>query len=57
MRRTRHDVDGAAGRHQGLPHHLAAEYPLPGILGRTPAKQIDLELLQIEDAQKVLNRG
>jgi hypothetical protein len=36
---------------------LAAEHALPHILGRTPAKQIDFERLEIEDGQEVLNRG
>ena len=57
MRRARRHVDGAAGRHQRLPHHLAAEHPLPGVLRRAAAKQIDLELLEIEDRQEVLHRG
>jgi hypothetical protein len=57
MRRARRHIDGAAGRHQGLAHHLAAEHPLPGVLRGATAKQIELELLEIEDGEKVLDRG
>ena len=57
MRRPAGDVDRAAGRHQRLADHLAAEHALPADLRRAAAEQVDLELLEVEDVQQVLNGG
>ncbi len=57
MRRPLLHVDGAAGRDQRLADHLAAEHPLPRHLRRAPAEQVHLELLEVEDFEKVLDCG
>ena len=49
-------VDGPAGSDQGLTDHLPAEDALPADLRRAAAKQIYLELFEVEDAQEVLDR-
>src|SRR6266852_552391 len=42
--------DGAAGRDQRLPGHLAAEHPLPALVLRAAAAEdVDLDLLQVEE--------
>ena len=41
-------LDGARRRHQRLPHHLSAEHALPAILRAVAAKQIDLQLFEVE---------
>jgi hypothetical protein len=53
MRRTA--FDGAAGRDQRLPDHLAAEHALPAILRRAPAKEIHFELLDVEHIEHGLD--
>src|SRR5690348_5716324 len=58
MRRAdRHVFDRAAGRHQRLADHLAAEHVLPAVLRRAPAEQIELERLQVEDFQQSFDGG
>ena len=57
MRRPAGDVDGAAGGDQRLPDHLSAEYALPADLRRAAAKQVQLELLEVEDVEQVVDGG
>jgi hypothetical protein len=49
-------LHGAAGRDQRLADHLAAEHPLPAVLGRAPAEQVHLERLEIEGCEEFLDR-
>src|SRR3954447_5245467 len=46
-------LHGAAGRHHCLADHLATEYPLPARLRAVAAKQVHLELLEVEDGDQV----
>jgi len=48
-------IDRAHRGDQRLADHLAAEYALPAHLRRAAAKQIQVQVLEIEDAQKLLN--
>ncbi len=57
MRRPARHVDGAAGRDQRLADHLPAEDALPAGLRRAAAKQVHLELLEVEDGQQILEGG
>jgi hypothetical protein len=58
MRRAQRQIfDRAAGRHQRLADHLAAEHPLPAVLRRAPAEQIELERLQVENFQQSFDGG
>jgi len=56
VRRPIGNIDGAAGGDQRLADHLAAINALPAHLRRAAAKEIDFDLLQIEDAQQIRNR-
>ena len=49
MQRMRREAfDGAHRRDQRLPDHLSAEHALPAILRREAAKQVHLELFEVE---------
>ena len=50
-------LDGAHRRDQRLADHLAAEHPLPARLRRAAAEQVEVELFEIEDREKVGNGG
>ena len=50
-------LDGAAGRDQRLSDHLAAEHALPAVLRAAPAKEIHLELLEVEHIEHGLDGG
>ena len=54
-RMRRAALDGAAGRDQRLSDHLAAEHALPAVLGAAPAKEIHLELLEVEHIEHGLD--
>ena len=53
MRRTA--FDGAAGRDQRLPDHLAAEHALPAILRAAATKQVHLDLFEVEHVEHGLD--
>ena len=55
MRRATGRIHGAAGRHQRLADHLPPEDALPTDLRRATTKQIELQLLEIQDTQEILN--
>src|SRR5205807_2116741 len=55
QRMRRAAVDGAAGCHQGLADHLAAEHALPPDLRAATAKQVHLERLEIENVENGLD--
>ena len=42
----------AAGRHQGLRHHLPAIYPKPAFIGGLAAEQIGFDLFQSQQGQQ-----
>ena len=45
-------LDGPSGRHQGLGRHLAAEHPLPLLVGADAAEDVDLDGLEIEQVDQ-----
>ena len=47
-------LDGAAGRHQRLREHLAAEDAVAPIVRALPAKQVEFEILEVEEFQQAL---
>jgi hypothetical protein len=55
MRRT--PLHGADRGDQRLTDHLAAEHALPPGLRRSPAKQVYLELFEVENFQQGLDGG
>ena len=57
MRQPVLDVDRAAGGHQRLPDHLAAEHTLPRHLRRAATEQVHLELFEVEDLEEGLDGG
>ena len=58
QRMRQHALDGAAGGDQRLADHLAAEHALPcAICGLRAAKQVHLELFEIEDGEQVGDGG
>ncbi len=48
-------VDGATGGDQGLAGDLAAEDPLAILLGAVAAKQVHLELLEVEGGEHLID--
>src|SRR6056297_277940 len=50
-------LHGAAGRHQRLADHLPAENPLPSGPGAATAKQIALELFEVEYRHEIVESG
>jgi hypothetical protein len=44
--------DGAAGRHERLPGHLAPEHPLTLLSGLHSPEQVDVDHLEIEQADQ-----
>ena len=54
QRMRQHALDGAGGRDQRLADHLAAEHALPADLRAAAAKQVHLELLEVEDGEQVV---
>ena len=46
------DVDGPTGGHQGLPQYLSAEYPLGIALRAAAAKEVYLDLLEVEKSDQ-----
>src|SRR3954454_19914824 len=48
-------VARAAGRYQRLADHLAAEDPLPADLRAASPEQVVLELLEVEDGEKIVD--
>jgi hypothetical protein len=54
MRWPAADIDGAACRHQRLADDLPAEHTLAADLGGAAAKQVHLELLEVENAEQIL---
>jgi hypothetical protein len=50
-------IDGAHGRHQRLPHHLAAKHPLPADLRAAAAEHVHLQRLEVEQLQQVCDGG
>ena len=48
-----HALDGAGGGDQRLADHLAAEHALPADLRAAAAKQVHLELFEVEDGEQV----
>jgi hypothetical protein len=56
MWRSTGDVlHGPARGDQRLADHLAAEHPLPALLGRAAAKQVHLDRLEIENGEEILD--
>jgi len=50
-------IDRAVGRDQRLADHLPAEYALPADLRAHAAEQIHLERFDVEDGEKLVERG
>ncbi|PRD36378.1 UNVERIFIED_CONTAM: hypothetical protein NCL1_08867 [Trichonephila clavipes] len=48
-------VDRAAGRHQGLAQHLAAEHVLAEVIVALATEQVDFQVFQIEQLQQLLH--
>src|SRR3954470_20925996 len=58
MQRMRYTAfDGADGGDQRLPDDLPAEHALPAVLRRAAAKQVHLELFEIEHVEHGLDGG
>ena len=49
-------VDRPGGRHQRLAGDLAAEHPLPVLVGRHAAEDVDLDGLEVEQGDQVVER-
>ena len=49
-------LDGAPGRHEGLPGHLAAEDALALLVGLGAAEDVDLDGLEVEQVDEELQR-
>lgn len=47
-------VDGAARGHERLAQHLPAKHTLPAVLRTATAKQVDLEVLEVEQIEQVV---
>ena len=50
-------IHGAPGRHQGLPGDLAAEDPCRAVRRADTAKQVQLELLEVEQPDELVERA
>ena len=50
-------LDGAPGRHEGLPGHLAAVDTLSFLVGLDAAEDVDLNRLEVEQVDEELQRG
>ena len=55
MRLARLHVHGPAGGDERLADHLAAEHALPADLRAAAAEQVVLELLEVEDGEKIVD--
>ena len=55
QRMRRAALDGAHRGDQRLPDHLSAEHALPAILRRAAAKQVHLELFEVEHIEHRLD--
>ena len=50
-------LDGANRRNERLGEHLSSEDPLPARLGTVPAKEIHLEILEVEEREQAIEFG
>ncbi len=50
-------VDRACRGDERLPGHLAAEDPLAVLVRRSPAEDVDLDRLEVEQRHEIVERG